>query len=665
LRRKRFKKGPPYLSIFLVFVLIQCITALIISCEKEPPKKAASPVVPASVLFSYEKIAPADFSDDGERLLFTSDREGVSEIYVMEVDSGQVKRITFSDSGFKKAVAFFPDGGRILYLSDPQGDENLKLFVSDMAGSVKPITGDEGIRETFIRFSSDGGRMFTMSNRRDKRAFEIFSRDTSDFSAKLVFENDPESPMLWGPVSAEGRMAAAVLIESNRSTRLFLVGPEEGAKTELLAGMKGRHSPQLFSTDGKILYVLTDAGSEYIRLVSVDVKDGSTETVFAPPHDVLDVSASDDGSLFAARINKNGKSLLYLMRQGSQEGPRPAPVPEGSTSGVVVSRDGSMIASVLETDISPPRLYLVDALEGRSRMMRGPKPRPVVQRQLIHSRYVEYKSRDGLTIPAYLYLPEVESGDRKLPAVIYVHGGPGGQTRYGWHPNFQLLAARGYAVLAINNRGSRGYGKTFFHADDRRHGKGPVEDCIDAARFLKGMNGIDGNRIAAAGRSYGGFLVLAALASAPGEFAAGVDISGVTDWINTLEQMPLYWDAIRKEMYDEMGHPEEDEHSLTAISPISLAERIESPLMVVQGALDVRVKKSSTDRLVRAVRARGTPVHYLLFRDEGHGFGRPANRALCWQRVAEFLDCHLKGVESVCPPEYDETGQEKTPPIAQ
>jgi dipeptidyl aminopeptidase/acylaminoacyl peptidase len=226
--------------------------------------------------------------------------------------------------------------------------------------------------------------------------------------------------------------------------------------------------------------------------------------------------------------------------------------------------------------------------------------------------------------------------------VVYVHGGPGGQTRAGYSAQLQYLVNHGYVVLGINNRGSSGYGKTFFTADDQKHGREPLWDCVEAKKYLAGLPYVDPERIGIMGGSYGGYMVLAALAYQPDVFQAGVDIFGVSNWLRTLESMPAWWEAQRKALYQEIGDPTKDREMLRAISPLFHADKIRKPLIVLQGANDPRVLKAESDDIVAAVKKNGVPVEYVVFPDEGHGFTKKKNQLAGNRAILEFLDQRLK-----------------------
>jgi dipeptidyl aminopeptidase/acylaminoacyl peptidase len=261
---------------------------------------------------------------------------------------------------------------------------------------------------------------------------------------------------------------------------------------------------------------------------------------------------------------------------------------------------------------------------------------------LVEASVVRYPSFDGLQIPGVLYRPRTANAAKPAPALVLVHGGPGGQSRRGYSALIQHLVNHGYAVFAANNRGSSGYGKTFFHMDDKRHGEVDLQDIVHARRYLETLDWVDRERIGIMGGSYGGYMVAAALAFEPEAFDVGVDIFGVTNWSRTLSSIPPWWEAFREALYDEMGDPATDAERHRRISPLFHAQNIRRPLLVVQGANDPRVLKVESDELVAAVRANNVPIDYVIFPDEGHGFLRKENRITASDAYVRFLDQHLR-----------------------
>jgi dipeptidyl aminopeptidase/acylaminoacyl peptidase len=290
---------------------------------------------------------------------------------------------------------------------------------------------------------------------------------------------------------------------------------------------------------------------------------------------------------------------------------------------------------------APDNLYLYDFALGQARKLTDSMNPEIRQEDLVEAKLVRYKSFDGLAIPAVYYEP-LQAGQKQAPGLVWVHGGPGGQSRVGYSPLIQYLANHGYAVIAVNNRGSSGYGKTFFKMDDRKHGEVDLDDCVEAKKFLAGTGRVDPNKIGIIGGSYGGYMALAALAFRPDAFTVGVDIFGISNWVRTLKSTPPWWGSFRAALFAEMGDPAKDEDYLKRISPLFHADKIRRPLLVLQGANDPRVLKVESDEIVAAVRKNNVPVEYIVFDDEGHGFVKKQNEIKGNGAILEFLNRYLK-----------------------
>jgi len=234
----------------------------------------------------------------------------------------------------------------------------------------------------------------------------------------------------------------------------------------------------------------------------------------------------------------------------------------------------------------------------------------------------------------------------KAPAVVKVHGGPGGQAQFGYSALTQALVNHGYVVFDINNRGSSGYGKSFFAMDDRKHGEADLGDVVSSKTMLVGTGYVEPTRIGILGGSYGGYMVLAALTLQPDAFRVGVDLFGISNWVRTLESVPAWWESFKEALYAEMGDPKTDGERLRRISPLFNASKIKAPLMVLQGANDPRVLKVESDEIVEAAKKNGVPVEYIVFPDESHGFVKKQNEIRGYTAVLTFLDKHLAAPET-------------------
>jgi dipeptidyl aminopeptidase/acylaminoacyl peptidase len=306
----------------------------------------------------------------------------------------------------------------------------------------------------------------------------------------------------------------------------------------------------------------------------------------------------------------------------------------------VIAPTGDSIAFYADRDSSPSNLYVFSLKSHSVNKLTNTLTASIDPGDLVDGTMIRFRSFDGLSIPALLYKPKELSG--KAPAVVWVHGGPGGEMAHGYFSLIQYFVNHGYVFLGVNNRGSGGFGKTFKSLDVRRHGHEPLRDVIEAKHYLASLPYVDAGRIAVAGESYGGYMTLAALTFYPGEFAAGVDFYGPTNLVRMLEAMPPSWEASRKELYAEIGDPVKDRAMLEEVSPFFHADRITKPLMIEQGAHDPRVPKADTDAFVDTLRKHGIAVEYLVFPNEGHGLTKRKDQIDAFRAALEFLDRALK-----------------------
>ncbi len=388
---------------------------------------------------------------------------------------------------------------------------------------------------------------------------------------------------------------------------------------------------------------MTNDGGEFRRVRRYELASGKHEDVEKAAWDIMFTSFSYNGKYRVTGINEDGRTVIEVQetRTGTLV-PLPK-LPDGEITSVQISRSERQMAFYLNGDRAPSNLYLYSFATAKASRLTDTLNKEIDASDLVDSTVVRFKSFDGLTVPNILYKPHQATAEQKAPALVWVHGGPGGQTRKGYSSLIQYFVNHGYVVLGINNRGSSGYGKSFYIADDQKHGREPLWDCVEGKKYLSGLPHVDPKRIGIIGGSYGGYMTLAALAFKPEEFAVGVDIFGVANWVRTLESMPKYWEAFRLALYKELGDPVKDKEMLREISPLFHADKIRKPLMVLQGANDPRVIKPESDDIVAAVKKNGVPVEYVVFPDEGHGFSKKKNQIEGYQAILRFLDKHLKG----------------------
>ncbi|AWV06265.1 hypothetical protein C9I47_0542 [Lysobacter maris] len=588
-------------------------------------------------------VAGASFSPDESRVLFSSNKAGVWNAYTMPVSGGDWTAVTDSTTRNSYAVAYFPGDDRVLVTRDNDGDELDHLFVIDQDGKETDLTPGDKLKAGFAGFSHDGSHFFVITNERDPRFFDLYRYATDGYARERVFTND--AGFLPGEVSPDGQWMALGKANSTNDSDLFVVrlgGDGEPVKVSEHQG-QAQFEAQAFSADGNWLYYTANDSGEFAELRRVNLKDWSHEPVRKADWDIVAARLSHNGKYMAVATNVDGSTEIALYDSASGEPVALPELPVGEVRGLQIARSENRLAFYINGDRQPSDLYVLDLDGSEPRQLTTSLNPAIDPADLVDSSVVRFKSFDGMEIPNILWKPHQATADNKVPALVWVHGGPGGQTTRAHSATIQYLANHGYVVLGINNRGSSGYGKTFFAADDGKHGREPLWDTIEAKKYLQSLDYVDPDRIGIIGGSYGGYMVLSALAFKPGEFKTGVDIFGVANWVRTLESIPPYWESFREALYQEVGNPETQRDFLIETSPLFHADKIDVPLMVLQGANDPRVIKPESDDIVAAVRKNGVPVEYVVFDDEGHGFSKNKNRIEGYGKVLAFLDTYLKG----------------------
>ena len=633
-------------------VLTLCAAALLLAAAyapQEQQEQVETQEQEAVTTYTMEQfmetisISGGSFSPDESKLLVSSNESGIYNAYVVDVATGERTAVTESTTDSIYAQAYFPHDERILYTSDDGGNENYHLFVLEPDGSVTDLTQGENTREMFAGFSHDLRSFGTLNNMRNPRFFDLYEWDIETLEPILVYENNTGlDPAAFSP---DRRWLALSRTNTTNDSDLLILDLEGGGEPMLISEHEGEATffAMDFSIDSRYLYYTSNLEGEFASLWRYDVTTGEHEGVYSADWDVSFAYFSHDGTYRVVGVNEDGYTSITITNTASGEEVELPELPPGQIGGVSFSRSEELMRFYVSSDNSPRNLFIYDVAANEVRQLTDTLNPEIDANDLVASEVVRFVARDGMEIPGPLYRPIGASAENPVPALLWIHGGPGGQSRPFYSAERQFLINHGYAVFAVNNRGSSGYGKTFLAADDQRHGREPLWDCVDAKDYLRTIDWIDPDKIGILGGSYGGYMVLAALAFEPEEFDVGVDIFGVANWVRTLQSIPPYWESFREALYREIGNPETDMEMLRATSPVFHADRIARPIIILQGANDPRVLQVESDDMVAAIEANGGIVEYVVFDDEGHGFSKSANRIEGFEAVLEFLDRYLKG----------------------
>jgi dipeptidyl aminopeptidase/acylaminoacyl peptidase len=586
----------------------------------------------------------ASFSPDGSRILVSSNRSGVFNAYAIPTAGGDAQPLTSSTGNSVFAISYFPADDRILYTSDQGGNELDHLYVRTSDGRTNDLTPGTQLKAFFGGWSGDNRSFFVWTNQRDQRFFDLYELATDGYARTPFYRNT--GGYTPGAVSRHKRYVALSRQNTNKDADVFLYDRQSGA-TKLITKHTGNvnYVPQDFSPDGSRLLVTSDSGREFAELQAYELASGRKSTVYAADWDVTGASYTRGGKYLIVQVNEDARSTVRLLEAATL---KPVPVtgmPAGVVRGVELSKDDAAIALYGSDGSVPFDLYAGRLGHPPKRLTNALNPR-IRRADLVAPGVVRFRSYDGASIPGLLYRPHQASPSAPAPAVVMVHGGPGDQARVGYFALTQALVNHGYVVYDINNRGSSGYGKTFYAMDDRKHGEADLGDVVASKGMLAATGYVDSARIGILGGSYGGYMTLAALTLRPDAFKVGVDLFGISNWVRTLQSIPPWWGSFRDALYAELGDPATDGARLRRISPLFNADKIQVPLMVLQGANDPRVLKVESDEIVAAVKKKGIPVEYVLFPDEGHGFVKKENEIKGYTQVLEFLDAHLRGSRS-------------------
>ncbi len=599
--------------------------------------------IPMRDFFKNPERAYFRISSDGKTLSFMQPWERRMNIYVQPV-GGKAEPLRITSEKDRDIPNYFWKGpNRVVYTKDVGGDENDHIVVVDRrGGEPKDVTPFPGVKAQIVDvLDAFPDRMLVGLNKRNKEVFDVYDLDLATGELTLVAEN-PGNITSWG-ADHRGRIRYAIATDGVNNTYLYRDSPKAEFKPVLTTTFRESFSPQFFTADNRKLYVASNVGRDKAAIVLVDPATAKEERV---------VYVRDDVDVAGVVWSKHRKRAYFA----SYETAKPArhyldPDARKLFEGIEAKLPGYFVTLQSTTDDENGMIvaayndrtqgtrYLYD--RAADRLTELGKVQPWLPEALMSAQTpIEYKARDGFTIHGYLTVPKGMEA-KKLPVIVNPHGGPWFRDSWGFNPEVQFLASRGYAVLQMNFRGSTGYGRKFWEASFKEWGGKMQDDVTDGVEYLIKQGIADPKRVCIYGASYGGYATLAGLAYTPDLYACGVDYVGVSNLFTFMKTIPPYWKPYLEMMYEMVGNPEKDKALLTKASPALNADRIKAPLLIAQGARDPRVNKDESDQMVAALKARGLDVPYLVKDNEGHGFRNEENQFAFYDEMERFLDKHL------------------------
>jgi len=613
------------------------------------------PLIQRKLFFGDRDIAGAQLSPDGQFIAFQKPLDGVINVWVKGIDEPmEAARPVTTDA--ESPIIFYSwsaDGRYILYPQDKGGNENFHIYaveaksLGETSPNTRNLTPIDGVAAQIYGVPKQTPNQIIVGlNDRNPQFHDVYRLDLTTGERTLLIQNE-ENIALW-TTDLNGNVRLAYRQTVERGNEILAVGDDELTPV-YTCRIEETCMPLQFHPDGQRVYIMSNRDGNLIQLELLDLENQQSQVLEADPENQVDFGraifseATDEliaTSYVGDRIriypqnDEIAADLVFLQQQ----------LPDVDIFLQSLTRDDRFALIAARSDVNPGSVYLFDRSTQTLEKLYDTRPE-LPSEHLATMQPIRYTARDGLEIPAYLTLPRGVD-QVKLPVIILPHGGPWARDMWGYDPFTQFLANRGYAILQPNFRGSTGYGKAFLNAGNNEWGTGTMQhDLTDSVQYLIDQGIADPKRVGIFGISYGGYATLAGLAFTPDIYAVGVSYVGPSNLITLLNSVPPYWESMKATFALRLGDPDDpsDRNRLEAQSPLFSAAQIQTPLMVIQGANDPRVKQAESDQIVVALRDLGQPVEYLIAPNEGHGFRKEINSLTVAAALERFLAQHLGG----------------------
>lgn len=617
------------------------ITAMMFT---EPVVAQQAPLIPIQDFFRNPEKAAFRISPDGKKLAYMQPWKNRRNIFVQEIGKPEEVQVTFAEardiSGY-----FWKNNNRLVFLQDKGGNENFHLFAVDADGKnqVELTPGDDVRAEIIDDLFENENEMIVGLNKRNPQIFDAYRINITTGEMKMIGEN-PGNITGW-ITDNTGAIRGATTTDGINTAVLYRKTDSEAFQVLKSTNFKETFAPLFFDFDNKTLFVSSSIDRDKTAIIAYD-PDANKELRLVYEHPEVDVSSllrSRKRKLITGVAYETDKSHYHFLdaKREALQKKFDSRFPGYEVSLTGTNRDEDKMLVYVGSDRSYGQYWFYD--EGKDEFIKLADMAPWLnEKHMSEMKPIKYTSRDGLVINGYLTLPKGVPA-KNLPVVINPHGGPWARDSWGFNPEVQFLANRGYAVLQMNFRGSVGYGRKFWEASFKQWGKTMQDDITDGVNWLIKEGIADPKRVAIYGASYGGYATLAGITLTPELYACAVDYVGVSNLFTFMGTIPPYWKPYLDMMYEMVGDPEKDKDLMTAASPVFHVDKIKCPLFIAQGANDPRVAKAESDQIVEALKKRGIDVPYMVKDNEGHGFSNEENRMEFYNEMEQFFAKYLGG----------------------
>jgi dipeptidyl aminopeptidase/acylaminoacyl peptidase len=629
-------------------LLLLGIVLVLVSFTACKPKENRAPLLPMESFFKDPEKAGFRISPNGEMIIFRAPHMKRMNVFIQKLGDTAAVALTHET---ERSIydAFWESDDRIIFTKDQGGDENTHVLSVKPDGSgLVDHTPFEKVQASVVDILEDRpDELLIQHNKRNPQIFDVYLLNTVTGEMKMVAEN-PGNITGW-ITDHEGKIRAAVTSDGVNTSLLYRNSEKDKFNTVITTSFKETLTPVLFTFDNKNLFCLSNLGRDKTALVEFDPKTAKEVKVIYenPDVDVVNVDYSKLRKVLTIAYYETDKLQKHFLDTLSEQinTKIKKQIPNYVFQITRHSKDETKLLAYVNSDRYFGGYYLYDVKSGEFKKLADFKPW-LKEENMAEMKPVTYQSRDGLTIQGYLTLPKGVKAE-KLPVVINPHGGPWARDSWGFNPEVQFLANRGYAVLQMNFRGSTGYGRNFWESSFKQWGRTMQNDITDGVKWLIGQGIADSTRIAIYGGSYGGYATLAGITLTPELYTCAVDYVGVANMFTFMKTIPPYWEPFRQMFYEMVGDPVKDSLMLAEVSPAFMVNRIKCPLFVAQGANDPRVNIAESNQIVDSLRKMGVTVEYMVKDNEGHGFYNQENQFDFYRAMEKFLGEHMGNVAAV------------------